>query len=68
MMTLYKILTGWLETLAIACHKRAIAAAKRKKARNEIALRRLDKAINKLQNDNDILTEWIAVATAKLGD
>lgn len=68
MMTFYKWMTNTFYELALACHKRAIASAKRKKARNEIALRRLDKAINKLQNDNDVLTEWIAMATAKAGD
>ena len=68
MMTFYKWITNLCYELAIVAHKRAIAAAKRKKAHNEIALRRLDKTINKLQNDNDILTEWIAMATTKLGD
>lgn len=68
MMTFYKCMTNICYELALACHKRAIASAKRKKARNEVALRRLDKAINKLQNNNEVLTEWIAMATAKIGD
>ena len=68
LMSIYKVLTTICYNLALASHKRAIASAKRKKAHNEIVLRRLDKAINKLQNDNDVLTEWIAMATAKVGE